>query len=424
MLETADHPTDQHTESQAMQHAAPSPSQKTAQHVDVPPVQVDVPVMETGRWLEELDADMSADSNLPPQAPRPSPPPKRNWFGRLAKPARPAPADDEPPGQVKSRLPFLKPLLYISLCGIGVLSYLQYGQSLDKDQDLLGTTLPSVEPTGPTDPDLIMPAIDPRLGGPDALSLGVPAQPTQPLEDAAGPAVEAMDALAQANTPLGTLNPIEPLHAEAAAAAPATAAPAIQPAVHPMAQPSVDPALDERMRRMEDLMLQMSQQLAQMKTQQAAAAVAGTTAPAAVAPATPRAAAQPAPMPQPAPAATAPAQRTLVQAEPAKAAAPVRAVQPQRVARAQPAAKPKVVVAEEPAKLVATGPRLVSVDMWNGEPSVVVVSGIPGDKRMRVLRPGDVVNGLALRSVDPVTRSVTFAGPENRSINLSMATGG
>lgn len=419
MLDTAEHETlaqaRPHAETQAgrpIEHPTERPPvQEPTIPFEVPPV----PAMDNDAWLKDLDADPDMGRPLPPQAPPPVP--KKRWFGRRAKAAKsvPMPAADEPPGRAKSSMP-LKPLMFISLCGIAVLAYLQYGPSLDKPQDLLGTALPSVESTGPTDPDLIMPAIDPRLGGPDALSLGVAAQPVHALEDATGPAVEPVDPLPQANTPEVNTSPVEPL-----TASPAAAAPAVLAAVQPVAQASVDAALDERMRRMEELMLQMSQQLAQMKAQQVAA---GASAPAPAPAARPTA--QPAPMPQVAPAVVAPVapQRLLVQAEPVKASPPVRAAQPQRVARAQPVAKPKAAEAEAPAKPQAASPRLISVDMWNGEPSVVVASGIPGDKRMRVLRPGDVVNGMALRSVDPVTLSVTFAGPESRSITLSMATGG
>ena len=378
---------------------------------DVPPV----PTMDNDGWLDELDASPGMGRPLPSPAP-PPPPARKRWFGSRTKSVKtaPMPATDEPPGKVKSGLP-LKPVLYLSLCGIVVLSYLQYGPRLDKPQDLLGTSLPSVEPTGPTDPNLIMPAIDPRLGGTDAPSLGMATQPVLALEDDSSQALESVDTLAQANTPLISTELMEPQPTAAGAASPAAAAPVAQTAVQAVSQASVDPALDERMRRMEQLMLEMSQQLAQMKNQQASA---GPSAPSPGA--VPRPTVQPAPMPQVAPATTAPVapQRTLVQATLA------RAPQPQRLARAQPLVKPKAVPSEVPTKPQTYSPRLISVDMWNGEPSVVVASGIPGDKRMRALRPGDVVNGMALRTVDPLTRSVTFVGPNSQVVTLSMATGG
>ncbi|WP_404299142.1 hypothetical protein [Alicycliphilus denitrificans] len=398
------------------QDTAQQTRQQAAQPIEVPPVHMQEPQMGSTQWMDNLDDQppgMGMGRPVPPPS-SPPPPPRKWWFARGAKPARAVSEAVEPPGHVKSNLP-LRPIMYLSLCGIVVLGYLQYDPRLDKAQDLLGTTLPSVEPTGPTDPDLIMPAIDPRLGGPDALSLGVPALPVQVLEDASA---EVVEPLAQP----GTLVAASDRAAMVSQAEPAQVQqPTVQPTAQPIAQFSVDPALDERMRRMEQLMLEMSQQLAHMKTQQAAA---GVTAPVATAPATPRPAVRPAPTPSVAPAATVPVapQRTLVQAESAKAA-PARPAQPHRVARVQPVAKP-AAQGDEPAKPVSTGPQLIAVDMWNGEPSVVVTSGQPGDKRMRVLRPGDVVNGLALRSADPVSRTATFVAPGSQGLTLSMASGG
>lgn len=202
---------------------------------------------------------------------------------------------------------------------------------------------------------------------------------------------------------------------EAAAAAPAgsapiTAAPAPTMAVAPTAVATttpvgVDPQVLDRMKRMEDMMLLMSQQLAAM---QQANALAGRTsaapAPApAVAPAVAPAAAQAAPVEKPSPR-PAP-KRVMVKAKPAT---PRQAA---TVAAAKPAAAP-------------TGAQLVSVDMWNGEPSVVVASGVPGDRRVRVLRPGDVVNGLSLKSADPVSRTATFVAPGSQGLTLSVSNGG
>ncbi len=69
--------------------------------------------------------------------------------------------------------------------------------------------------------------------------------------------------------------------------------------------------------------------------------------------------------------------------------------------------------------------QLVSVDLWGGTPSVVVASGLPGDGRVRVLRQGDVYNGVVLQAVDPVARSATFGTPgSNRSFTLNMNQGG
>ncbi|KGG92163.1 hypothetical protein P368_11765 [Comamonas thiooxydans] len=159
----------------------------------------------------------------------------------------------------------------------------------------------------------------------------------------------------------------------------------------------------DRMKRMEDMMLLMSQQLAAM--QQANALAGKTSAAPALAPAraVAPAAAQGAPVEQPSPR-PAP-KRVMVKAKPAT---------PRQAAK---------VVAAKPAAAPA-GAQLVSVDMWNGEPSVVVASGVPGDRRVRVLRPGDVVNGLSLKSADPVSRTATFVAPGSQGLTLSVSNGG
>jgi hypothetical protein len=103
-------------------------------------------------------------------------------------------------------------------------------------------------------------------------------------------------------------------------------------------------------------------------------------------------------------------------------APPVRAAT-SRPAVNQKAAISKAVPAEKAAAPALSG-QLIAVDMWNGEPSVVVASGIPGDRRMRVLRPGDVVNGMALKSADPVSRTATFVAPGSPGLTLSVSQGG
>ena len=68
--------------------------------------------------------------------------------------------------------------------------------------------------------------------------------------------------------------------------------------------------------------------------------------------------------------------------------------------------------------------QLLAVDMWNGAPSVVVGTGLPGDNRLRVLRQGDAYNGVALLSVDPVAKTATFRAGTGRSFTLSVNDGG
>jgi Meckel syndrome type 1 protein len=79
--------------------------------------------------------------------------------------------------------------------------------------------------------------------------------------------------------------------------------------------------------------------------------------------------------------------------------------------------------ASAPAPAPTLGAQLLSVDMWGGTPSVVVTSGLPDDKRIRTLRPGDTLNGVTLQSADPATGSATFSS-DGKSFTLSTRTGG
>lgn len=297
-------------------------------------------------------------------------------------------------------------LMAVSLAGIALLGYLQYGPTIRQVPDLLGTNLPSVGTIEPSGPDELRAPIDPRLGGLDQLGISE-------LDTSANP---AQPSLAQ---PQG-------LQAEPEASA-LVATPAQSPAA-PSTPPAAaaDPELAARMQRMEAMMIELSQQLAHMREQDAKAR-AGTPAVVQAVPAPATAAAvAPAQSSAPAPAPTATeshtarpatsAPRVLVKAQPVRAATSRPAVH-------QKAAASKAVPAEKPAAPALSG-QLIAVDMWNGEPSVVVASGIPGDRRMRVLRPGDVVNGMALKSADPVSRTATFVAPGSPGLTLSVSQGG
>ena len=52
--------------------------------------------------------------------------------------------------------------------------------------------------------------------------------------------------------------------------------------------------------------------------------------------------------------------------------------------------------------------QLLAVDLWDGRPSVVIGTGARGDKRTRVLQPGESFNGIALQSVDVGNQRATF----------------
>lgn len=293
-------------------------------------------------------------------------------------------------------------LMAVSLAGIALLGYLQYGPTIRQVPDLLGTNLPSVGTIEPSGPDELRAPIDPRLGGLDQLGISE-------LDTSANP---AQPSLAQ---PQG-------LQAE-----PEASALVVTPAQSPAASATVaapDPELAARMQRMEAMMIELSQQLAHMREQDAKAR-AGTPA---VVQAAPAAAGAPhqssVSAPAPAPTASEPhtarpatsAPRVLVKAQPVRAATSRPAVQ-------QKSAAAKAAPTEKPAAPALSG-QLIAVDMWNGEPSVVVASGIPGDRRMRVLRPGDVVNGMALKSADPVSRTATFVAPGSPGLTLSVSQGG
>ncbi|MGG4052167.1 hypothetical protein ABEW79_11060 [Delftia tsuruhatensis] len=298
-------------------------------------------------------------------------------------------------------------LMAVSLAGIALLGYLQYGPSIRQVPDLLGTNLPSVGTIEPSGPDELRAPIDPRLGGLDQLGISE-------LDTSANP---AQPSLAQ---PQG-------LQALPEASA-LVAAPAESPAASATAA-AADPELAarmQRMQRMEAMMIELSQQLAHMREQDAKARAAtpavvqAVPAPATAAAVTPAQSSAPAPAPTATepqtarPATSAP--RVLVKAQPARAATSRPAVN-------QKAATSKAAPAEKPAAPALSG-QLIAVDMWNGEPSVVVASGIPGDRRMRVLRPGDVVNGMALKSADPVSRTATFVAPGSPGLTLSVSQGG
>lgn len=52
---------------------------------------------------------------------------------------------------------------------------------------------------------------------------------------------------------------------------------------------------------------------------------------------------------------------------------------------------------------------LLAVDIWDGKPSAVIGTGIPGDRRVRVLQPGEQLAGVALVKADARRGSATFA---------------
>lgn len=395
-----------------------------------------VPPMDVGDdWMDEVERFDAAPPQVSAHAEQsqarlsPGEQPKSSVIGKLFK-KREAVVGFQGQESVRSKTLLKRGILVGSLCGIGLLVYLQYGSNLHKVPDLLGTRLPAtgVPSQGP---EFVLPAVDPRLADGEPLGVGISAL----NDDLERPEVERSGAgvapagEAESGTQVQELQG-NALAADAASpamvsAAPVTVAPAAAAAVSPH-----DPQLAERMAKLESMMILMSQQLAEMKTTNAAL-VAKQAAPAptnnmqpAPQPAIAKpsqdgsAAEQVAPRPAPAP------KRVMVKAESVQA--PARSQASVRTAHQKPARSPAVAKADAAEKPKAAGlsGQLVSVDMWNGEPSVVVASGIPGDRRVRVLRPGDVVNGMALKSADPVARTATFVAPGSPGLTLSVSQGG
>lgn len=400
-------------------------------------------------WLSELEtaAPLSAATATAAAAAAPVEAEKRpgflaRAFGRAPAAAKPRKAEvpvsvesSDIPSRRKPTNPWvLRTIGIAGVVGLLAVGYLQYGPKRLPALDLLGSSLPEAGLVTPQ-PAFDASEFDPRLADTSPLPLapladaaaapiaGAPSGDADPIPVGMQPefdpeAVMRQSAADAGVASLGDAGAVPQAVAnvalqrnEAAAAAPAgsapiTAAPAPTMAVAPTAVATatpvgVDPQVLDRMKRMEDMMLLMSQQLAAM--QQANALAGKTSAAPAPAPAVAPAAAQAAPVEQPSPR-PAP-KRVMVKSKPAT-----------------PRQAPKVVAAKPAA--APAGAQLVSVDMWNGEPSVVVASGVPGDRRVRVLRPGDVVNGLSLKSADPVSRTATFVAPGSQGLTLSVSNGG
>lgn len=78
----------------------------------------------------------------------------------------------------------------------------------------------------------------------------------------------------------------------------------------------------------------------------------------------------------------------------------------------------------EPDPTTVHGGQLLSVDMWGGEPSVVVGTGLSDDRRLRILRKGDHYNGISVQDVDVGQQSATFIGKSQKPFTLRVTEGG
>ena len=96
-------------------------------------------------------------------------------------------------------------------------------------------------------------------------------------------------------------------------------------------------------------------------------------------------------------------------------AAPVRRAQPRRPARPRPAA-----VAAAPAPAPKYNGQILSVDMWGGKPSVVISTGDPNDKRVRILSPGESLNGITLKDANVQSRTATFEVGNGRTVQMGV----
>lgn len=313
----------------------------------------------------------------------------------------------------------MRALLVASLCGVGMLGYLQMAPKTAPAVDLLGSSLPSGNDLPDPTPTELDPEVDPRLGGPDA-----PAARSLPSAINLGhPSVsKAAETGATSAKPTVSMAENAPIAApsEEAAKGPSVAtAPTSTPTLKSLPAETVTTAdLQEQLRTTQALVAALTKQLAELQKAQDARVPARPAAQAVVTPPSPAA------VPQAVAAAT-PPPRPVAQPRQSTPRAP-------RAGGRAPAARTAVAAAPQqpatttaPAKPAAPlGGQLVAVDMWNGEPSVVVASGLPGDRRLRVLRPGDVVNGLALKSADPVSKSATFASPGSAGLTLYVSQGG
>lgn len=80
--------------------------------------------------------------------------------------------------------------------------------------------------------------------------------------------------------------------------------------------------------------------------------------------------------------------------------------------------KPKTPVAK--ALPPVTRQQLLSVDMWDGRPSVVLGNGDTANPRVKVMQPGDTFNGITLNAVDVRGQRATFSdGARSMSLDVS-----
>lgn len=85
--------------------------------------------------------------------------------------------------------------------------------------------------------------------------------------------------------------------------------------------------------------------------------------------------------------------------------------------RGKPAAKAKAVARKPDAQPQG---ELLAVDLWNGQPSAIVGTGVAGDERIRVMQPGDQINGIGLLAADVRQGRATFSTRQGGQFTLSV----
>lgn len=370
-------------------------------------------------------------NDLPPESPLPLPEPGFGWLkeaGNVA--AEPPPvstgfATHQPRAEEQSRTASankrigllsrrssIKAITAFGAVGIAVLIYAEFSSDKSAVADMLGTELIKLVPESVPVPRTDLGMVDPRLADPVALDMlklenePLASDTTEPAhtEGFMAPMVPSEESpevgLPQAGPSADSMAPHQVPAAEPTGA-PGTAPSTSTAPTAPVAPPAPGVSNEELMLRLQRVELLLAQLQLQAKTAAATPTTTPANSSAAVAPTPATAQRRVEPAARPAPA------RTVK-------ATPPKPVKQAKAAAAAPAAAPAPVL----------GGQLVSVDMWNGEASVVIASGLPGDRRVRVLRPGDVVNGMALRSADPVTRSATFVAPGSQGLTLYVSQGG
>lgn len=240
--------------------------------------------------------------------------------------------------------------------------------------------------------------VTPRDGQPTTgVEATAPGTAPEPTRAALHPATPPADVLAErtgsaladpVSPPVNTTVPSESV-AAASGAAPASVSPEIQPdAATDEASPLAVASIKARMLdSSEPSVTELKQRIAMLEEElqaiQAERAPVASTSTSKSTP-TPKAEARPTPKPRPAPAAVKGASRKKTPAPPALQA------------------------------------ELLAIDVWDGQPSVVVGTNAPGDRRVRTLQPGDTLNGITLKSVDVAGGRASFAASDGGVVTLNL----